>query len=149
MGIWRILKSTWCSWIIRLIMFGIGCLLFVGISYGESFFYPVVDAVRITQISRSERTLAATGVLHKARSCTFIGIQAVGYYKGKRVADLDVSKPTREMTRPVGSYEFGPLLVQLPREIPDVDLVKIDALHDCHPIWATRSHIADIPIRPY
>ena len=146
-----LLMTTPTLWALRVVSFFLGVGVFIGVSYMETQVYPVVDGFRITQVSRSQRTIALTGYLHKQRKCTFIGLTAHGIYKGERVGDLNVSYARKDFNgvRGPGTYDWGPVLISLPEHVEDIDALDINALHNCHPVWATRSHVAAIPISPY
>ena len=138
-------------WALRIGSLLAGMGIFASISYMEAQFYPVIDATHITQVSRSDRAIAIMGILHKQRNCTFVGVTAHGYFKGELVGDLNVAYARRDFngTRGPGAYEWGPILITLPPYVADVDMIDLNALHDCHPVWMTKSHQASVPIPPY
>ena len=126
----------------------VGALMVLAFIWLENALFPVVDGVQVTQLNTAYNSVAIAGYLHKRRNCAFIGIDAVGITPEQKEVALDVSYLSRQLngTRPAGTYAFGALVISLPADIT-VDVIKIDALHDCHAWWYTKSHLVTIPLQ--
>ena len=113
----------------------------------ENAFFPVIDGFHVTQMTVLPKAVGMSGYLHKRRDCTFIGITATGLLGNLEQADLNINYTNRQISgvRPAGSYPWGLVIIQLPDE-KVIDAIELDALHDCHPFWTTRSHLATVPI---
>ena len=108
--------------------------------------FPVVDPFVITNKEVSGGTITISGWLHKRRECEFL--EAAG--RVERDTGLPLSIPfefvdaDRPYTRPMGAQEWGPWRMVVP---VDAKHVQVLALHNCHPLWKTRTELAVIEVR--
>lgn len=107
--------------------------------------FPVIDPFAITNKEVSGDTIIISGWLYKQRECEFL--EAAG--RVERDTGLPLSIPfefvdaEKPYTRPVGPQEWGPWRMVVP---VDAKRVQVLALHDCHPLWKTRTELAVIEV---
>ncbi len=107
--------------------------------------FPVIDPFVIANKEISGDTVTISGWLHKRRECEFL--EASG--RVERDTGLPLSIPfefvdvERPYTRPMGAQEWGPWRMVVPA---DAKRVQVLALHNCHPLWKTRTELAVIEV---
>ena len=107
--------------------------------------FPVIDPFVITNKEVSGDTITISGWLYKRRECEFL--EASG--RVERDTGLPLSIPfefvdaEKPYTRPVGPQGWGPWRMVVP---VDANRVQVLALHDCHPLWKTRTELAVIEV---
>lgn len=107
--------------------------------------FPVIDPFVIANKEVSGDTVTISGWLHKRRECEFL--EAAG--RVERDTGLPLSIPfefvdaEKPYTRPMGAQERGPWIMVVP---VDAKRVQVLALHNCHPLWKTRTELAVIEV---
>lgn len=116
----------------------------------ESALMPVVKDFVVTSMSRDESSVTISGYMRKVRTCQFVGIQAAAV-RGKTTYDVPLlfldAKVDSHSTRPSGTQAWGPWRVTLPAV--QADEIHLTSTHRCHPVWATDTPLASLPLREH
>lgn len=139
----RFLRILLAIWPVAL-----GAAFIIGVNRLEHAFFPVVEDFTITSMERQGNQIKVAGYMRKVRACAFVGIAVNGHTEDGSEIGLRLSfadSHYRNITRPTGSQDWGPWSLVLP-VTPDVRAVHMDAVHDCHMAWPTRTHLATFPV---
>jgi len=107
--------------------------------------FPINDPFVVANKEVSGDTVTISGWLYKRRECEFL--EAAG--RVERDTGLPLSTPfefvdtEKPYTRPMGAQEWGPWRMVVP---VDAKRVQVLALHNCHPLWKTRTELAVIEV---
>jgi hypothetical protein len=110
----------------------LAAFLIVGPSF-ESNYLPVVKDVKVYEVPSVNPDRVALSIIgDKTRACRFIEVTALS--GSKDLPDrADIFVVTRTgATRPTGRQSFGVWEFE-----PSGDYVKVQVIHDCHPLWKT------------
>lgn len=134
---------------LNIMPFVVALLLVMGAPLAEQRLFPVVKDFVVTSLQRQPEAVVVSGYMRKVRDCQFVGIQAVA---ATGDAEFDVplqfiDGTDRNATRPQGTQSWGPWRVTVPAI--KADSLRLTATHRCHPLWATDTHLALIPLREY
>lgn len=137
--------------ILRLWPLATAILVFFTLRLIEFQFFPVVRDFHINRIERTSDSLIMSGYMRKDRDCRYVGVSTIGV-TGQGEIDLKLKFIDNEGTpradngtRPTGSQEWGPWRIIIPVN-PSLTAVEIDAFHDCHFAWTTKTHLAMVPM---
>lgn len=107
--------------------------------------FPVVDPFVIVEKESRGDVIVISGWLHKRRECEFM--EASGLVEREAglplVVPVEFAALRKPYTRPMGAQEVGPWRMVVP---VDAKRVQVLALHDCHPLWKTRTELAVIEV---
>lgn len=81
-----------------------------------------------------------TGFVHKVRSCKFVGVHVQSEDGEELPITLLDADGAGTLGRPTGSQAWGPWKVRLK---PFTQSVELYAIHDCHPLWATKTYLGE------
>lgn len=112
----------------------------------EGRLYPVAKATGYnTELAAGGDTTRIYGVMEKYRNCEFISMTAylTGMDGNAVIAPITVNESIR--LRPEGSFEWGPWFIRLPIWEADTHF-RVITVHQCHPLWVTRSVFLDTSI---
>lgn len=123
-------------------------LLFMLAATIEKRLFPVVTDFHVQRIDRFDNAIIISGIMRKDRSCAFAGVSAVGIAADGDSTELAVrflDGDNHTSTRPPGTQAWGPWRILLPYA-PEVSEIRLDAYHDCHWIWTTKTNLAKVPV---
>ena len=107
--------------------------------------FPVVDPFVIVEKEFRGDVVVISGWLHKRRECEFM--EASGRVERDEglplVVPVEFEALRTPYTRPTGSQEWGPWRMVVPI---GTESVEVNSLHNCHPLWKTRSKLTTIEI---
>lgn len=108
----------------------------------ETKFYPVVDNFKMrTSIETMAGHTILAGTYERNRNCEFKNIT---WYttdeQSKQRVPIPINRRVGPPSKPIGTYDFGPWELWMTKEKMEEDSYAI-VLHDCHPIYLTRSII--------
>ena len=128
-------------------LLALGAVTFVYFGPTLDKLFPVVDPFVVSSKSVFQNQITIAGWLHKKRDCEFL--EASGLVSRNNGAPIVVPfaflDTKRISTRPPGTQEWEPWRVVVP---VGTETVKVSALHNCHPLWRTRSELATIEVKP-
>ena len=109
--------------------------------------FPVVNPFVVAETGCEQDCVVISGWMEKRRDCKLMEVWARHTINGKlpRIVEiqfLDRKKPEL-ITRPVGSQSWGPWLIKLDQP---GGTVEIHAIHECHPLWDTKSVLATVKV---
>lgn len=114
----------------------------------EHRLFPVVRDFTITEMRVDHNTLHISGYMRKVRDCTFAGVTAEGMsFAGSEELPITYRDNLNgdSATRPEGLQGWGPWNIEVPIQ-HQLDLVKLTAVHSCHPAWMTQTNLVTIPV---
>lgn len=128
-------------------LLSLGAVAFVYFGPALDKLFPVVHPFFVSSKSVSQNQITIAGWLHKKRDCEFLEASGlvVRNNGAPLVVPLEFLDARRIYTRPTGTQEWGPWRMAAP---VGTETVKISALHNCHPLWRTRSELATIEVKP-
>lgn len=125
----------------------LGAVTFVYFGPAIDKLFPVIDPFVVASKRLDGDRIVIAGWLHKRRDCAFI--EATGRaIRGEglpAVVPFVFLESDRTYTRPTGAQEWGPWYAVVPA---GTERVIVTAMHDCHPLWMTRSELAIVELYP-
>lgn len=115
----------------------------------EQITLPVVRDFVVTGMTKEPGFVTLSGYMRKARDCQFVGVQATAM-AGPDYYDVPIhflDGGAQNATRPTGTQDWGPWRITLP--VTQADEVRLVSTHRCHPLWATDTRLATIPLRAH
>jgi hypothetical protein len=139
----RSMKSIWGMVFAVIIVASIATL--------EPLLLPVVTQWTPTKMHREGDTVLINGYMNKTRDCEFIAVSATGTVLGQRdivnvpLRFLDRPDGYTNVTRPVGTQDWGPWQIRLVSEVP-ITRVDFRVTHSCHAVWNTITHLGSLSV---
>lgn len=87
------------------------------------------------------RSMHLAGFVHKVRSCKLVGVQAEAEDGEQLQVTFMDSYIDQAKAHPTGSQAWGPWKVKLK---PFTQSVEFYSIHDCHPIWTTKTYLGEV-----
>lgn len=119
------------------------------IQYIEQAFFPVVSDFHVTSMRQYQDRIIMRGYMRKTRNCAFAGVSVFGSHGGEKtplqLLFLDSVADSHNATRPTGTQPWGPWRISIPVS-PEIQMVTLTAIHDCHFAWATKTHLVTFPV---
>jgi len=134
------------SWITTYKIIFLSTLTWIGVTLLpqiEGYLLPVVSNAKVTHIQETSPEGWSTiyGDISKLRDCTFVDLE-FEYISptGLRVfVQHEFAEPSS--IRPPGEFGFGPWRVQYTPEQLRNGGADATAVHECHVLWLTRTHM--------
>lgn len=108
----------------------------------ETKFNPVVEDFELkTQIETQAGHTILAGTYERKRDCTFKNI--TWYTRDdltKERVPIPINRKVTPANKPIGTYSFGPWELWMTKQKMETDSFAV-VLHDCHPLYLTRSVI--------
>ena len=117
--------------------------LYLGSVFEPLFFPVVMNWTPTSMVKNSNGEFIMKGFMTKVRGCKFIAAQVTDNNKMQLpLKFLDNVKDDQE-SRPTGTQPWGIWRVILR---PDTSIIKIHSLHECHPLWTTKTLLGEINV---
>lgn len=118
----------------------------------ENAWFPVIKDFVVLKMEARPGEVILSGVMHKARNCTFLGVAATAIYITGESDQVPMSTSSdasgnggRGFTRATGTQAWGPWSVTIPVS-PETVAIKMQLAHQCHLLWASQTDLGVIPI---
>ena len=123
----------------------LGAITFVYFGPSLDKLFPVVDPFVISGKKKLTGGIEVSGWLHKRRECQLLEISGVARRSdGLAVAvKFELLDLTGKVNFPEGPQAWGPWRVFVPL---NTEKIRVSSLHQCHPLWKTRTELAVIEI---
>lgn len=134
------------SWLATYKIIFVSTLTWIGVTLLpqiEGYFFPVVSPATFTFIGKGtpEGWSTVYGDIEKLRDCNFVDLEFT--YESQTGLKVYVQHEFAEPSaiRPPGEFGFGPWRLQYTPEQLRKGGADATAVHECHILWLTRTHM--------